>query len=55
MDTEKKEMEERHARKLQEDMEYFDLIYQEKTSSSIILNDQKILKGQLKFEKYIHS
>lgn len=55
MDTEKKELEERHARKLLLDMEYFDLIYQEKTNSSIILNDQKMLKGHLKIEKYIHS
>mgnify|MGYP003430809383 CR=1 FL=1 len=53
MDNIKKEMEEKHERKLKEDIDYFDLMYQERTNSSIILNDQKMLKGQLKIEKYI--
>lgn len=51
MDRVKKDMIEKHERKLKEDMEYWDGLYPEKTNSSIILNDQKMLKGQLKIEK----
>jgi len=44
-------MKEKHERKLAEDLEYWDGLYPEKTNSSIILNDQKMLNGLLKIEE----